>query len=138
MSTKEAMLYKKRDDNAVDCYLCSHRCRIKPGKLGFCCIRENIDGVLYTHTFGRLIAQHVDPIEKKPFYQVLPGSTSYSVATIGCNFRCDFCQNWQISQIHGSGGTFKQGMKCTPQEIVDSALEAGCESARHPMKHAGE
>lgn len=128
MSTREAMLYEKQSEGIVHCHLCAHRCRIKPGKFGFCCVRENIDGVLHTHTYGRLIAQNVDPIEKKPLYHVLPGSYSFSVATMGCNFRCDFCQNWQISQIHGSGGPPRHGQPFSPQQIVDSAVEEGCKS----------
>ncbi|MBD3241313.1 MAG: AmmeMemoRadiSam system radical SAM enzyme [Chitinivibrionales bacterium] len=128
MPTTEAMLYDKQPDGSVQCYLCAHRCRIKPGRYGYCCVRENIDGTLHTHTFGRLIAQNVDPIEKKPLYHVLPGSTSYSVATIGCNFRCDFCQNWQISQIHGSGGPPRRGVAMSPEEIAVDAAESGCRS----------
>ncbi len=128
MSTTEAMLYEKQSDKSVRCNLCAHRCRIKPGSFGFCCVRENVDGALRTHTFGRLIAQHVDPIEKKPLYHVLPGTTSYSVATIGCNFRCDFCQNWQISQIHGTGRALTAGVAMSPEEIAADAADSGCRS----------
>jgi len=94
----EAILYGKGEENAVDCFLCSHRCRIADGKRGFCRVRQNRGGTLYTLTYGRIVARHMDPIEKKPLYHFLPGTAAYSVATPGCNFRCSFCQNWQISQ----------------------------------------
>ena len=86
-------------DMRVRCNLCSHRCVIMPGKQGACCVRENRDGSLVTLVYGRAISQHIDPIEKKPLFHFQPGSRSYSVATVGCNFRCTFCQNWEISQM---------------------------------------
>ena len=95
---KEAMLYQKEENGKVHCFLCSHHCRISDGKFGFCKVRQNIDGTLYTHSYGKLIAQQVDPIEKKPLYHFYPGTESFSIATKGCNFTCGFCQNWQISQ----------------------------------------
>ena len=95
---KEAMLYEKLDNGKVHCYLCSHHCRILPGKFGICGVRENIGAKLHTVVYGDVIAAHVDPIEKKPLYHFFPGSASYSIATIGCNFKCAFCQNWEISQ----------------------------------------
>ena len=84
---------------SVRCNLCSHRCVIPPGKLGACCVRENVDGRLYTLVYDRTISQNVDPIEKKPFFHFLPGTKAFSIATPGCNFRCAFCQNWEISQM---------------------------------------
>jgi pyruvate formate lyase activating enzyme len=87
---KEALLYKKLDGNKVHCYLCNHQCKISHGKFGICRVRENRGGVLYTHAYGELIAQHIDPIEKKPLYHFLPGSRSFSIAAIGCNFQCGF------------------------------------------------
>ncbi|MFU8827642.1 MAG: hypothetical protein ACNA70_09160, partial [Brevefilum sp.] len=95
----DALLYDELDGNQVQCRLCAHRCTIKEGGLGICRVRENRDGKLFTLVYGNLIAQNIDPIEKKPLYHFYPGSRSYSIATPGCNFRCDWCQNWQISQM---------------------------------------
>ena len=96
---KEAQLYTSLENKQVDCFLCSHRCRIQEGKFGFCGVRQNIRGILYTHSYGRLIAVNIDPVEKKPLYHFLPGSSAFSIASAGCNFRCGFCQNWEISQL---------------------------------------
>jgi len=96
---KEAILYEKLEDFRVRCSVCAHRCKINPGRRGLCAVRENKKGTLYTLVFGTLIAENVDPIEKKPFFHVYPGSRSYSIATVGCNFSCDFCQNSDISQL---------------------------------------
>jgi len=85
---KEAMLYEKKENDKVSCFLCSHHCLISDGKFGICNVRENRGGVLFTHAYGELIAQNVDPIEKKPLYHFLPGSKSFSIAAIGCNFQC--------------------------------------------------
>ncbi|MBN2484202.1 MAG: AmmeMemoRadiSam system radical SAM enzyme [Candidatus Omnitrophica bacterium] len=95
---KEALLYEQSDNGRLRCVLCSHYCRIAPGETGRCGIRHNVAGKLYTASYGKLIAANCDPIEKKPLYHFLPGTLSYSIATPGCNFRCEFCQNWQISQ----------------------------------------
>jgi len=95
----EAILYTKAEGHAVDCALCSHRCHIPDGARGLCRLRENRGGTLYSLIYGRLCARQMDPIEKKPLYHFLPGTSSYSIATPGCNFRCSFCQNWHISQI---------------------------------------
>jgi pyruvate formate lyase activating enzyme len=123
----EALLYEKLENKAVHCYLCAHQCRIAPSKFGFCGVRENIGGSLYTHAYGKVIAAHVDPIEKKPLYHFFPGSTAFSIATIGCNFRCGFCQNWQISQNSFRDKDFA-GEDLSPEDIVKSALENGCKS----------
>lgn len=124
---KEAMLYEKLDDNLVHCYLCNHHCKIADGKFGFCGVRKNIGGKLNTLVYGEVIASHVDPIEKKPLYHFLPGSSSYSIATVGCNFRCGFCQNWQISQAskqkNGLGG-----YELKPEEVVREAKKYKCRS----------
>jgi pyruvate formate lyase activating enzyme len=95
---KEAMLYHKLEEGAVRCALCAHRCRIEPGKRGLCAVRENQEGVLYTLVYGRSISAAVDPIEKKPLYHFYPGARAFSIATVGCNFSCTFCQNADISQ----------------------------------------
>jgi len=122
----EAMLYKKAGGNACNCFLCSHRCRnIKPGKRGVCRVRENRDGTLVSLVYGRLIAEHVDPIEKKPLYHFMPGTVSLSIATAGCNFKCDYCQNWQISQTDGTVGPNRH---TSPEEVVHSAKSHHCPS----------
>ena len=96
---KEAMLYEKLSDRRVHCYLCNHHCRIGEGKRGICAVRENREGTLYTLVYRQLISRNVDPVEKKPMFHFAPGSRSFSIATVGCNFRCDFCQNYEISQM---------------------------------------
>jgi len=85
---KEAMLYEKLAEGKVRCNLCAHRCVISDGKKGICQVRENRGGTLYTLVYGHTIIQHVDPVEKKPLFHFYPGSTAYSIATSGCNFRC--------------------------------------------------
>ena len=124
---QEARFYTADEEDTVDCHLCSHRCHIAPGKRGFCRVRENRRGTLYTHSYGRLIARHMDPIEKKPLYHFLPGTRAYSIATPGCNFRCSFCQNWQISQVD-STPVFQQIEYTPPEDVVQAALEGGARS----------
>ena len=124
---KEALLYQKLDKNKVRCNLCAHRCVISSGNDGICKVRENINGILYTKVYGRTIAQHVDPVEKKPLYHFYPGSKAYSIATPGCNFHCHFCQNWDISQII-NGEIPESGQKATPEQIVWDAKHTGCKS----------
>lgn len=98
--TKEALLWNKDSDvdNGVRCGLCAHRCRIAPNRRGRCAVRVNKNGVLRTSAYGRAVARNADPIEKKPLYHFLPASKTYSIATVGCNFKCAFCQNHSISQ----------------------------------------
>ncbi len=124
---KEARLYDSLRDKHVFCRLCNHKCRIAPDKFGICGVRQNRDGKLYTHVYGELIAAHVDPIEKKPLYHYLPGTASFSMATIGCNFRCSFCQNWQISQDSARDGK-ASGSSYLPKEIVAAAKSQNCRS----------
>ena len=95
---KEAILYEKLEDERVRCHLCAHRCTIAAGHKGVCGVRENQGGALYTLVYGRAISLAVDPVEKKPLFHFHPGSTALSVATVGCNLRCLFCQNADISQ----------------------------------------
>ena len=125
---KEALLYEKLEDNKVHCFLCSHHCRIAEGRFGICGVRENRKGTLYTHAYGRVIAQHVDPIEKKPLYHFLPGSTSFSIAAAGCNFQCGFCQNWQISQVSEAKVLGLRSEEVEPAEIVRQAKRSGSRS----------
>jgi len=115
------------DDLRVRCSLCAHRCVIPPGRLGACCVRENVDGTLHTLVYDRIISQNVDPIEKKPLFHFQPGSLSFSIATAGCNFRCDFCQNWEISQLPRERGEVP-GRPATPAQIVQAARRTGCSS----------
>lgn len=121
----KAMLFTSGDGYA-QCGLCAHRCRIGEGQRGICRVRENRGGELYSLVYGKLAAEHIDPIEKKPLFHVFPGSLSYSIATRGCNFRCLHCQNASISQV---GMDDDPGGYCTtrtPQEVVSSALASGC------------
>ena len=123
----EAMLYGKLSDDRVHCYLCAHRCTIADGKKGICQVRENRSGTLYTLVYGHTIAQHIDPIEKKPLFHFYPGTTSYSIATPGCNFRCHWCQNWDISQMPRENDVIR-GDEALPELIVSAAHRAGCKS----------
>ncbi len=124
----EAYLYKHLKKKAVQCNLCHHHCVIADGKRGICNVRENRDGILKTLVYGKVIASHVDPIEKKPLYHVMPGSRSYSIATVGCNFKCHFCQNADIAQMPADRSGLVLGENFTPMEIVSQALETDCQS----------
>jgi pyruvate formate lyase activating enzyme len=124
----EALLYETLEDHCVRCGLCSHRCVIADGRRGICHVRENRGGVLHTLVYGRLIAQHIDPIEKKPLYHFLPGTLSYSIATVGCNFRCRFCQNADIAQLPSDHGGAIIGDTVKPEQVVKAAEKAGCRS----------
>jgi len=124
---REAMFYRKAEGGRVVCGLCRFRCSIDDGRRGICGVRENRGGVLSTLVYGRAVAEQIDPIEKKPLFHFLPGSTSFSVATMGCNFRCLHCQNYGISQpAREKGGV--AGRDLSPEEIVGRALAAGCSS----------
>ena len=127
---KEAYLYEKMDKERVRCLLCNHRCLIGEGETGICGVRENQGGVLISHVYGKVIARHVDPIEKKPLFHFLPGSTSYSIATVGCNFRCRFCQNADISQMPVDHGRI-WGEDMTPAMIVSEALASRSASSSY-------
>jgi len=124
---KEAYLYEKMEKDEVRCKNCSHYCLILPGKRGICGVKENIEGKLYAINYGRCAALNIDPIEKKPFFHFLPGSRSLSVATVGCNFRCLNCQNFDISQQYKNKKEVP-GKKLAPKEIVEIALKNKAES----------
>ena len=124
---KEAMLYEKLADGRVHCHLCAHECKIAPDHKGICQVRENQEGTLYTLVYGRTIARHIDPVEKKPLLHFYPGSKAYSVATPGCNFRCTWCQNADISQMPREQHLM-MGSEATPQEIVEAAQGNRCRS----------
>jgi len=125
---KEALLYEKLEDGRLHCYLCSQHCKIADERFGLCGVRQNLDGMLYSHVYGKPIALHIDPIEKKPLYHFLPGSVSFSIATFGCNFRCSFCQNWDISQSRVSDGQAFGKEEVAPEKVVEAAIENGCKS----------
>ena len=124
---KEAALYEKIGSSAVRCKLCRHFCKIDNGDRGFCGVRENREGTLFSLVHDKLVSTNVDPIEKKPLFHFAPGTKSFSIATVGCNFRCTFCQNYTISQAPHETGEIS-GTNFTPQELVSMALESGCKS----------
>lgn len=119
---KEALFYEKLSDKVVQCRLCPRRCVIAPGKRGFCQVRENRDGALYTLVYAKPVAIHIDPIEKKPLFHFLPSSTAFSIATAGCNLRCKFCQNWEISQRRPEEVSYTY---LEPQDLVNKVKESG-------------
>jgi pyruvate formate lyase activating enzyme len=123
----EAMFYEKRDGGAAACRLCSHYCVIPPGKRGLCRVRENRDGTLYSLVYGKVVAGNADPIEKKPLFHFHPGSRSYSIATVGCNFSCLHCQNHDISDYPRAHADIP-GTRMSPEDVVGEAELAGCES----------
>lgn len=124
----EALLYEKLKDKKVRCNLCNHRCLISPDKTGICGVRLNKEGTLYTLVYGKIIAENIDPIEKKPLYHFLPGSYSYSIATVGCNFQCSFCQNFEISQYPRLYAGRIPGEDLSSEEVVERALATNSKS----------
>jgi len=124
----KAYLQESLKDRTVRCSLCHHRCIIKDGKRGICNVRENRNGILETLVYDKLIARHIDPIEKKPLFHVFPGSRSYSIATVGCNFKCQFCQNADIAQMPSDHNGMIMGHPCTPEEVVIAAEKGNCKS----------
>ncbi|MBU4361005.1 AmmeMemoRadiSam system radical SAM enzyme [Patescibacteria group bacterium] len=118
----QAILYKKLENNKVRCEVCCHGCVIAPSKRGICNVRENQNGILYALNYGKAIATYIDPIEKKPLYNFMPGTMTYSIATAGCNFKCLHCQNADISQ------SIILGENLLPQEIVNNAINNNCPS----------
>ena len=126
----EALLYEKLSEKKIRCNACNHRCIIAQNKRGICGVRENHDGKLYSLVYGKIIAEHIDPIEKKPLYHFMPGSFSLSIATVGCNFRCLHCQNADISQITKEKPEDVKilGEDIKPEKIVQDALDNKCPS----------
>ncbi len=125
---KEALLYKKQTDGRVTCLLCSHICLIEKSQRGLCGVRENRDGVLHSLVYGKVVAENVDPIEKKPLFHFLPGSRTFSIATVGCNFTCLHCQNSSISQACDFSSDSVPGKNRTPGYVIESAVTANCKS----------
>jgi pyruvate formate lyase activating enzyme len=109
----EAKLYEKLKDKKVKCKACKQECKISEGKTGICGVRLNKDGKLYLMVYGKASGSNIDPIEKKPFFHFMPGEKAFSIGTIGCNFRCEFCQNYETSQA-------SKGIKITElQKTID-------------------
>jgi len=125
---KEALFYTVEDKGKAQCQLCNHRCYIKPGKRGICKVRENRDGKLYSLVYGKIVSENSDPIEKKPLFHFLPGSISYSIATVGCNFKCLHCQNWQIAQYPNIYEGDIPGEERSPKDIIHEAVLHGAKS----------
>lgn len=117
--------YDKLEKKAVQCRLCPRNCALKEGQTGYCRVRRNEEGGLVSLVYGRLCAANVDPIEKKPLYHFLPGTESYSIATVGCSMRCLFCQNWDISQAEPAD--YRTGYTA-PEKVAAAATAAGCAS----------
>jgi pyruvate formate lyase activating enzyme len=118
------MEYFRRDGDKIVCLLCRHYCKLKEDQVGICGVNQNKNQELKTLVYGKVAALNVDPIEKKPLYHFLPSSHSLSLGSVGCNFQCPFCQNWQISQISDLGNSHT----LSPKQIVNLAKERGCES----------
>ena len=128
IKTKLSPYFTSLEGGEIQCELCPHRCRVAKGKRGICRVRENRDGKYYSLVYGNPCAVHLDPIEKKPFSHVLPGTTSFSLATAGCNFQCKFCQNWEISQA------FPEDIfsfEVSPELMVSRAKEIGARSVAY-------
>lgn len=124
----EAFLYETDENGSVTCNLCNHGCTIKNGKRGICSVRENDSGTLFSLVYGKLIARSVDPVEKKPLYHLCPGSLSYSIATVGCNLKCRFCQNSDIAQMPSDRAGLIMGEDASPEAVVKDALRKKCKS----------
>ncbi len=125
IKTKLSPYFTPLDGGEIQCDLCPKRCRVPKGKRGFCRVRENREGKYYSLVYGNPCAVHLDPIEKKPFFHVLPASTSFSLATAGCNFECKFCQNWEISQASPED---VYSYDVPPEVVVNKAKETGARS----------
>lgn len=131
---KQAYLYQKLAKNMVQCNACNHRCKIMPGKEGICGVRSNRDGKLYLLTYGLACAENIDPVEKKPLYHFMPGTQTLTIATVGCNFRCLWCQNYDISQdskmleARPRTSIEEMGFNLPPGKVVEDALKNNCPS----------
>jgi pyruvate formate lyase activating enzyme len=125
IKTKLSPYFTPLEGGEIQCELCPHRCRVAKGKRGICRVRENREGKYYSLVYGNPCAIHPDPIEKKPFFHVLPGTTSFSLATAGCNFQCKFCQNWEISQAFPED---IYSFEVPPELMVNRAKEIGARS----------
>ena len=122
----KALLGECSGNKVVRCRLCAHECRIAPGKTGICRVRKNLDGELVSLNADRIIAANIDPIEKKPLYHFQPGSLSFSIAAMGCNFSCSFCQNHDISLVEDEASI--RGDRVVPEQLVALALKNRAQS----------
>lgn len=116
---KEALFYQSLDDNKVRCLLCPRECLIGEEQAGFCRVRVNREGKLVTESYGVCASYALDPIEKKPLYHFYPGRTIFSLGSYGCNFRCQFCQNWRIAQEK------PELIDISPEAVVETTLRQG-------------
>lgn len=134
---KEALLWEEKPRQTVRCLACHHFCQIAPGRTGVCGVRQNQNGRLYSLVYGQAAALGIDPVEKKPLFHFLPGSFAFSFGTLGCNFSCLNCQNWEISQISnqkGRGENYSHlfwGEKLTPPQIISLARQNQCLSVAY-------
>lgn len=119
--------WESQDCLGVQCELCPFRCFLPEGSRGICRVRMNVAGRLKTLVYGQPVSVHIDPIEKKPVYHILPGSNIYSLATVGCNLKCSFCQNWEISQAYPEQAK-AGGQIMTPEQVVEGAITSNCDS----------
>ncbi len=124
----EAELVQPLRDGSLQCRVCEHFCVIPPGEWGKCGVRQHVDGKLVLQVYGHPIAVHLDPIEKKPLYHFLPGTAIYSLGTLGCNFRCPWCQNWEISQFTVREVGLPRGKALSPEEVVRAAQRQGAQA----------
>ncbi len=122
VSGKEATLYSKLPSGRLRCTACARLCEIPEGKVGLCGIRGVVEGKLHLLVYGKVIAGHIDPIEKKPVTHYRPGTSIFSIATTGCNWLCKYCQNYDISQRRKIEGT-----EMTPAEVIDNAVNYGAD-----------
>lgn len=120
---KEALYYKKFDNDIIECQLCPHNCKVGLSKVGICRVRQNIKGKLYSLNYAKPVAQHVDPIEKKPLFHFLPGKPAFSIGTIGCNLGCLHCQNWTMSKTTPKDYDVEEVL---PEKIVELAIKNKC------------
>ncbi|TET59722.1 MAG: hypothetical protein E3J52_05345, partial [Promethearchaeota archaeon] len=141
----KARLFDKLDGNKVKCHVCANECTILPDKVGVCRTRKNFDGELFTLIYGSLISSgSIDPIEKKPLYNFWPGATAYSIASIGCSFKCQNCQNWNISQanptdngkngfydIQGYEGRGMSLVEMTPEQLEKRVVKSGAKTVAY-------
>ncbi len=122
------MHWKPLKDKRVQCQLCNRNCILSPGQTGVCNVRQNIDGKLYTLVYGDVVSYALDPIEKKPLFHFLPGTSAFSIATVGCNFKCVWCQNWEISQARPGDVPTVQLM---PEDVVSLAKRSGASTVAY-------
>ncbi len=132
-NVREAYFYKKLQDRVVQCGTCPHECVVLPDRSGRCRTKVNIDGKLYTISFGNPCAVNVDPVEKKPLLHFYPGTKAFSFAVAGCNFRCLNCQNWEISQTTPDK---TRNHDLAPEKIVSTASRYGCKSIAYTYSEA--